>query len=548
VATVYEADRSAEAYYELQTCPFEQLLERWEYWESRMGRAWLGRADRYYLLVVLLHRPDAWHPWVYARCREVEAAPDDHLDLWGREHYKSTIITFAGSIQEVIRDPEITIGIFSHTKPTAKKFFSQIKTELETNTELIDTYPEVFWLDPKNQAPQWSDEKGLVVRRRGNPRESTWEAHGLVDGQPTGSHFRLRIYDDVVTNESVSTPEQVAKTTAMHSVSDNLGARDQATGKKRAWHLGTRYKFGDSYQELLDRKALKARIYPSTDNGLLTGKPVLFTDEQWADVKRKQATATIAAQHLMNPAAGLEAMFQVAWLKFDDIRPATLNIYITCDPASSFKKSSDDTVILVIGIDATRNKWLLDGYAHKMGLAERWQRIRDLHKHWTSTPGVQITKVGYERYGLRDAIDYIEERQEIEKVSFEVIELAWPTVGGNSKYDRIQRLEPAHRAGQWHYAMDPVDAAGNPIVETRNQRAMRESGQAYRIFRPTRRVDHEGNLYSLNKKFLDQYVAYPYVTHDDVLDALSRVEDMDPAPPIIIDQKLLEPEVFADGA
>jgi phage terminase large subunit-like protein len=67
------------------------------------------------------------------------------------------------------------------------------------------------------------------------------------------------------------------------------------------------------------------------------------------------------------------------------------------------------------------------------------------------------------------------------------------------------------------------------------------------VFQPVVRMDHEGNLYSLNKCFIDQYQRYPYVNHDDDLDCVSRIFDMEPAPPVVLEQMLLEPEVFVDS-
>src|ERR1700745_1447739 len=187
----------------VQSLPFSELLDSWDAIDLK-GRdvpaiRWLCLNDRFYLLIKMLRRYDAWHPWVYERCREVEAHPDGYIDIWAREHYKSTLITFAGGIQEVLRDREITIGIFSHTKPIAKGFLAQIQREFEANLNLIHTFPDVVYEDPAKDYPSWSLDGGIMVKREGNPKEATLEAHGLVDGQPTSKHFKLLIYNDVVT-------------------------------------------------------------------------------------------------------------------------------------------------------------------------------------------------------------------------------------------------------------------------------------------------------------------------------------------------------------
>lgn len=527
----------------LQAAKFEEVHAHWADIQVAFGtegRQWLGRNDRYFLLTVLLGRADAVHPWLYARCREVEASTDGHLDLWAREHYKSTIITFSGIIQEILRDPEITVGIFSHTGPVANKFLDQIKRELEVNRLLQSTYPDVLWESPRKQSPLWSVEKGIIVRRKTNPKEPTVFASGLVDGMPTGAHFRLRVYDDVVTLESVSTPEQVAKTTNAWALSDNLGAKGPNGEPARAWHIGTRYHFGDTYNDILERKALKPRIYPATDDATPNGNPVFLTTEAWAQKKQTQGAAIIAAQMLQNPAAAGNTLFEREWLRFQDVRPSTLNIYILADPASSKKKGSDYTAIAVIAVDASGNLWLVDGMRDKMKLAQRWNAIYQLRRRWINEPGVQVVEVGYERYGLDSDLEYFEEQMEKTREEFQITELAWPKDTGNSKYDRIQRLEPYFRNGRF-FLPALLDK------ESTAQKRMRERGEPHRIYRPVKRKDHEGNLYSLNAVLLNEFLVYPYAAHDDFLDACSRLFDMDMRKPEIVDERMTEPQVHADG-
>ena len=493
----------------------------------------LCRADRYYLLVRVLRRIDCLHPWIYARCREVEAAPDDHIDLWARDHYKSTIITFAGTIQEILKDPEITAAIFSHTKGVAEKFVTQIQLEFEKNELLQAAFPDVLYKNPASQAERWSVQKGLVVKRKGNPKEGTLEAWGLIDGTPIGAHFMLRIYDDVVVPTSVNTPDQIIKTTEGWSMSSNLG-----TANGRVWYIGTRYHFADTYQEIMDRKAAVARIYPATENGRKDGKPVLLLPKAWAKKKLEMLDSTLACQMLLNPLAGSQRMFNTTDLQVYEVRPRTLQCYLLCDPARSKKKNSAHTAMVVIGIDAAGNKYLLDGYDHKMDLMERWERFSELRDRWDRAPGVTGIICGYESFGARADLDYFHERQRLEANHFEIIELEWPEAGEVGKDDRVQRLVPDIK-GHRFYLPYPTDDERL----TRLQRSMIGAGYEYRVARPIRRLDEEKRIYDVAERLRIQLSLYPFGGRKDLVDATSRIYDANPIAPEAIDQQSLEPDI-----
>lgn len=542
---------------DLQSLPFTEVLAAWDVLDDKgryaAGVRTLCKKDRYYLLVKILGRVDVWHPWIYARCREVEASPDGHIDIWGREHYKSTIITFAGGIQEILKDPEITIGIFSHTKHLAKGFLGQIQRELEGNDKLKMLFPDILYDNPAKQSPSWSLDNGLIVKRTSNPKECTVEAWGLVDGQPTSKHFKLLDYDDVVTKESVATPEQIQKTTQAWELSDNLGV---AGGRK--WHVGTRYDFNDTYAAIISRGAAALRVHPATHDGTKEGRPVLLTQAQWNKKVIDQGEATIAAQMLCNPLAGSQRMFNVEDLGVYEVRPETLMAYITVDPARSNKKGTANTAMAVQGIDYAGNKYFLDGYDHKMDLTERWTRMRDLWAKWKVAPGIQGVSVGYEKFGAEADLDYFKERMSIERVNFEILELAWPRDGEGSKTDRVQRLNPDFKMGRYYLPYDfrvhvARDCDDHPCTNamhwkvdetrlTKRQREMVDSGYGYRVAKPIKRKNENGEIYDLTERLRMQVAYFPFGLKD-LIDTVSRVYDMEPVTPTVVDSSQLEPEI-----
>lgn len=441
----------------------------------------LCREDLFFLLCIACKRKDINRDWLYQRVREVEANPDNHLDLWAREHYKSTIITFGLTIQEILRNPELTFGIFSHTRPIAKAFLSQIKREFETNVFLQDLFPDVLYKEPHKESPLWSLDSGITVKRKSNPKEATIEAWGLVDGQPTSKHYSRLIYDDVVTRESVTTPEMIAKVTEAFSLSLNLSGQDC---KKR--YIGTRYHANDTYKVIMDRGTAKPRIYPATHDGTVNGEPVLLTRENLDEKLRDMGSYVFGSQMLQNPLADNAMGFKREWLMYyNNLRNSEKwNYYVLVDPASKKKKKSDYTFMAVIGLAPDNNYYLVDGLRDKLNLTQRTEKLMGFHRKW------HPIVIGYEEYGMQSDIEHIQFVQELEGYRFPII----PLGGSMDKEDRIRMLVP--------------------IFEN------------FRFYIPYRLLfkSVEDKLVDLIHVLInDEYDCFPVCAHDDGLDCIARI-------------------------
>jgi len=462
----------------------------------------LGETDLFFLLTNVLNRRDMFREWLFKRCREVQAEPDGRLDLWAREHYKSTIITFGHTILDIIRDPEITVGIFSFTKKIARDFLTQIKTEMEINADLPLLWPDVFWTEPQRQAPRWSVDGGIVVKRKENPKEATIEGHGLTDGMPTGRHFKLMLYDDVVTLDGVNTPELIQKTTRAFQMSDNLGSE----GDRRRY-IGTRYHLFDTYSVMIEDGVAIPRIHAATDDGTEHGRPVLLKQETLDTKRQNQGTYVFSSQMLLNPVADKAMGFALEWVvKADTDQNAAMNSlwrFIIVDPAGGKqRKTNDYTTMLVIGYGSDLKYRVLDMRRDRMSLTKRCETLIELHQKWK--PGL----VAYEEYGMQADIEHIQFVQKQKLYEFEIT-----TLGGKMKKElRILRLVPMFQNG-----FKSVADGGDGVPKSR-------------IILPTtcNQLDHEGRMHDLVRDFLEEeYVAFPVLKHDDMLDAMARIVDLE---------------------
>ena len=477
----------------LRSLTLEECIEYWDRLEARARAKGAGtavlrmlcRQDLYYLLVKACGRRDMLNDFAFARVREVEAEPNGRLDLWAREHFKSSTITFGLTIQDILRDPEVTFGIFSHTRPIAKAFLRQIMREMETNRTLHAAFPDVLWGTDTKQAPKWSEDDGIIVRRKSNPNEATVEAWGLVDGQPVSKHFRVLLYDDIVVQASVTTPDMIAKTMARLEESYSLGV---TPGGIRRF-AGTRWHFNDAYRTIVERGTAIAREHPGRVGGTEEGESVYWPEETHIEKRRDMGPYTYAAQILLNPKADAMQGFRREWLRhYKRIRVEDLNWYLCVDAASSKKKGSDYTAIWAVGLGADSNYYCVPVVRDRLNLKERADRVFAAHRQY------KPRDVRYEKYGLMADIEHLQDRMERENYRFRITEVA----GQTSKQDRIKRLLPLFEAG--------------------------------RIWLPESHTvtDWQKVPVNLVHAFIEEeYMAFPVGLHDDMLDALARIAEPD---------------------
>jgi len=403
----------------------------------------------------------------------------ERMYLCHRVFYKTTIVTKVHSLQLLLNFPNIHIVLCHNKQENSSDNLVTVKNFFLT-TEIKRLFPE-FIPDGK----EWGNMSGFSAANRTDlgRTEENIEAIG-IETEITGRHWDVAKKNDLVTEKSVWTEEQIKKTQDWDA-RFNVGHFTDPERKLQDYE-GTRYHFADLYSVKLNNPKIKVMTYPL----LLDSNPENLTIENIQNPKRFSVEGikdlmsdmwTFMCQHLLKPEDPARMQFKREMIQYGEAKDA--NFYLFVDPASSRKKRSDYTSMLVVGVDSENKKYIADGIRDKLDTKQRIDEALNLAIKWS------IKGCGWEAISFQTTdVYYLEEERRKRKLFFTIEEIKSHQV---AKEDRIRSLIPEYANHEWFWP-----SKGKVV----------------------KRSSFDGKMYDLTEKLEYEFLQFPLCEHDDLMD------------------------------
>lgn len=341
-----------------------------------------------------------------------QEAKDNQLCLLPRDHQKShCAAVYAAWL--ITREPWTTIMYVSATAALAEKQLYAIKNIIDSKVY------KKFWPDmiheDEGKREKWSALEICVdhpSRAKEGVRDSTVRAGGVTTNK-TGFHANYIFLDDVVVPDNAYTEDGRRKVEADYSQMSSI----KTTGGKTVI-VGTRYHPKDLYATVLDRMLdvyeggdLVDRIplyevfqrvveddgeflWPKTMRP--DGRYFGFDDNELAKKRAEYIDRTqFFAQYYNNPndpenekiSSDNFQYYDRKFLEQSDgywmYKDNRLNVFAAIDFAFSLNKKADYTAIVVVGVDAEHNYYVLDIERFKTdSIKAYFDKLVGLHNKW----------------------------------------------------------------------------------------------------------------------------------------------------------------------
>jgi len=460
------------------------------------------------------------------------------LLLFPRDHGKSRLIAFRVA-WELTKNPTLRILYISATANLAEKQLGFVKGIL--TSEIYRRYwPEHVNADEGKRIRWTNSEISLdhPARKKENVRDPSVFTGGLTTSL-TGMHCDIAVLDDVVVYENAYTGEGRNKVKSQYSLLSSIEGAEA-----REWVVGTRYHPADLYNDLLQ---MTEDLY--TDQGEKTGEENIYEvfekpveargdgtgeflwprsqrkDGKWFGFNMKILSkkrgqyldkGQFRAQYYNDPSDPDNVPVSPDKFQYYErkhireengymyYRNNRLNVFAAVDFAFSLNKRADYTAIVVVGIDADNNIYVLDidrfrtdrisdYFEHILHLSNKWS-FKKLRAETTVAQMaiVKQLKELIKQHGLAISIDEFR-----------------PNKSQGNKQERISSiLEPRYdNMSIWHYRGGNVQtleeelSSRNPPHDDIIDALASVVDMAVKPARNARRANNSNNIVWANNKF-----------------------------------------------
>lgn len=442
---------------------------------------------------VIPHFQEEWIEWMTRR-----GAKSHQLALLPRDHAKSTIIAYRAA-WEIVKDPTIRILYISSTANLAEKQLGLIK-QILTCAAVRRYWPDLVNED-EGKREKWTQSEIAVDdprRQAEGVRDPTVYTGGLTTSL-TGLHCDIAILDDVVVQENAYTEEGREKVKSQYSLLASIEGADA-----REWVVGTRYHPADLYSDLV---AMEEEVFePGDESGLPSGTRHVYevfqrtveqfgeflwprqqrpTDGKWfgfdAGILAKKKAQYLDktqfyAQYYNDPNKYENALISAEKFQYYErhqvkrledgkwaVRGKPVNIAAAMDFAFTEGTRSDYTAIVVVGMDADGNYYVLDADRFKTEKLEvMYSHLRTLYAKW------EFHKIRMEMTVAQATVAKELKDQYIKKDGLALsIDEYYPTKRDGEKQERIAAILAPRYANMamWHYRGGHMQSLEDELIQ-----------------------------------------------------------------------------------
>ena len=432
---------------------------------------------------IVPHVHGEWAEWYHKSEKRLK------MILVPRGTFKSTFFTVNNVLRKLAADRNERILIANAVLTNSQKFLGEIRNHMTENKNYISKYGEFY-----DKKLKWNENEIEIIGRAPGIREPSVAAAG-VEGQLVSQHYSTIIWDDLVNEQNITTRDQANKVIDWWKRTMSLLDPDG-----EGIIVGTRWSHFELYQYILDELDERVDIFirrAYNEDGSLYF-PELLSDDKLKELRQIEGSYIFSAFYLNDPVDSETSLVQRDTIhtygsvchcgknhKIPEVNELTF--FTSCDPAVSQSSQADSSALVTVAVDSADNWWVVDCQSGKWTTNELIERLFLVHDKFS--PQTMIIEVLGQAQALLTPI-YNEEQTRKRYLPLRTIK----TRAGNQKEARIRAvIEPRFTREKVfvHYSMEEL---------------------------------------------MDQLVRYPRSKHDDILDAMTDIEEIYFKP----DEKALE--------